>query len=94
MSDLFFPVTLDRLCADLVAALPVLAVGVFVVSRLRAKISHLTGAVNHMSQGLCMFSASGHLVVCNRQYLRMHNLSPDIVKPGCTLFRLLEHRRK
>jgi PAS domain-containing protein len=32
-----------------------------------------------MSQGLCMFDASGRIVVCNQQYLRMYNLSPEVV---------------
>jgi len=47
-----------------------------------------------MSQGLCMFDATGRIVVCNRQYLRMYNLSAEVVKPGCTLRTLMEHRKK
>ena len=31
--------------------------------------------------------------MCNQAYLRMYALSPEIVKPGCTLRRLIEHRR-
>ncbi|HLW89892.1 MAG TPA: EAL domain-containing protein [Roseiarcus sp.] len=54
----------------------------------------LNAALNNMSQGLCMFNAAGEIVVCNKTYLRMYALSPDVVKPGCTLRRLIEHRRE
>jgi methyl-accepting chemotaxis protein len=90
MSTTLFP----YLAAGLAVALLLIAVGGFVGRRMRTKIQHLTDAVNHMSQGLCMFNASGRLVVCNQQYLRLYNLSPDVVKPGCTLLRLLEHRKE
>jgi diguanylate cyclase (GGDEF)-like protein len=50
-------------------------------------------ALNNMSQGLCMFDKDERLVVCNERYLRVYGLSPDIVKSGCTLRELLEHRK-
>jgi len=49
-------------------------------------------AVNNMSQGLVMFDAAERLLVCNRRYLDMYDLSPESVKPGCTLLDLLQHR--
>lgn len=49
-------------------------------------------ALRTMSQGLVMFDSSARLVVCNRRYLDMYSLSPDIVKSGCTLSVLLNHR--
>src|ERR1700756_3622073 len=49
-------------------------------------------AVNNMSQGLVMFDAGERLLVCNQRYLEMYGLSPDMVKPGCTLLDLLQHR--
>jgi diguanylate cyclase (GGDEF)-like protein/PAS domain S-box-containing protein len=49
-------------------------------------------AVNNMSQGLVMFDAAERLLVCNRRYLEMYGLSPESVKPGCTLLDLLQHR--
>jgi diguanylate cyclase (GGDEF)-like protein len=49
-------------------------------------------ALSTMLQGLVMFDSSARLVVCNRRYLDMYGLSPDIVKPGCTLSELLNHR--
>ena len=55
--------------------------------------SQLDAALNNMSQGLCMFDGSAQIVVCNEAYLRMYSLSPAVVKPGCTLRGLIEHRR-
>jgi diguanylate cyclase (GGDEF)-like protein/PAS domain S-box-containing protein len=52
----------------------------------------LDTALNNMSQGLCMFDAEARLVVCNRRYIEMYGLSPDVVKPGCALRDLLRHR--
>src|SRR5450759_2626316 len=49
-------------------------------------------ALSTMSQGLVMFDSSTRLVVCNRVYLKMYGLSPEIVRPGCTLRELLRHR--
>jgi diguanylate cyclase (GGDEF)-like protein len=61
---------------------------------LTAQNKNYEDAVNNMSQGLCMFNAAGEIVLCNSAYLRMYALSPDVVKPGCTLRRLIEHRRE
>ena len=49
-------------------------------------------ALSSMLQGLVMFDSAARLVVCNRRYLDMYGLSPDIVKPGCTLSELLKQR--
>jgi diguanylate cyclase (GGDEF)-like protein len=49
-------------------------------------------ALNNMSHGLVMFDAAERLVVCNDRYLSMYGLSRDVVKPGCTLGDLLQHR--
>ncbi len=50
-------------------------------------------AINNMSQGLLMFDAQAQLVMWNHRYIEMYALSPDIVKRGCSLRRLIEHRR-
>jgi PAS domain-containing protein len=55
---------------------------------------HIDAALNNMSQGLCMFNGNGQLVLCNDRYIRMYNLSADVIKPGCTLLEMLEHRRQ
>ena len=49
-------------------------------------------ALNAMSQGLVMIDSDQSIVVVNRLYIQMYNLSPDIVKPGCTFQELLAHR--
>lgn len=50
-------------------------------------------AIDNMSQGLCTFDKHDRLVVRNRRYIDMYKLSPDIVKPGCTLRELIQHRK-
>jgi diguanylate cyclase (GGDEF)-like protein/PAS domain S-box-containing protein len=50
-------------------------------------------ALNNIAQGLCMFDASARISVCNRRYIEMYRLSPEIVKPGCSLRELIEHRK-
>ena len=54
----------------------------------------IDAALNNMSQGLCMFDGDGRLVICNERYLRMYDLSPDVIKPGCTLLEMLVHRKQ
>jgi len=49
-------------------------------------------ALNNMTQGLNMFDTAGRLVVSNARYLQMYGLSPDIVKPGCTVRDLVQQR--
>lgn len=48
-------------------------------------------ALNNMSQGLCMLDPSLHVIVCNRRYIEMHGLSPDVVKPGVSMREIIEH---
>jgi diguanylate cyclase (GGDEF)-like protein len=60
--------------------------------RLATSEATVDAALNNMSQGLLMFDSSNRLVVCNRRYLEMYGLSPDIVKPGSPLRELVEHR--
>jgi methyl-accepting chemotaxis protein len=60
--------------------------------RARRQIGQLTTALDNMTQALCMFDAAQRLVLCNRPYLRMYDLSSDVVKPGCTLRQLLQYR--
>jgi diguanylate cyclase (GGDEF)-like protein len=59
---------------------------------LEAQNFRFDAAINNMSQGLLMFSADHRLVICNNSYREMYGLSPEIVKPGCTVRGLLEHR--
>jgi methyl-accepting chemotaxis protein len=94
MSDML-PIYLpDWQTAGLAVALLVLAASALLGRRMLVKIRRMTDALNYMSQGLCMFDAAARIVVCNQQYLRMYNLSPEVVKPGCTLLELIEHRKQ
>jgi len=70
------------------------AAAAFRLVRARRQIVQLTTALDNMSQGLCMFDSGQRLVVCNQGYLRMYDLSPEVVKPGCTLRQLLHYRIK
>jgi diguanylate cyclase (GGDEF)-like protein len=53
----------------------------------------LRETLDNMTQGVLMFDANRTIVVSNRRYLEMYELSGDIVRPGCTLRELLEYRK-
>jgi len=55
---------------------------------------HLRTAIDNMSQGFLMFDAAKRLVICNRRYLEIYGLSPDVVRPGCTYRELMHHRKE
>src|SRR5215216_5785801 len=77
------------------AAMAILGVslgGAFADRRLGEQNMRLDTAVNHMSQGPLMFNAEARLVLCNQRYLQIYGLSANIVRPGCTLRRLIDHR--
>ena len=40
-----------------------------------------------------MFNADEEIVVFNRRFLEMYRLSPQVVKPGCKLRELIQHRK-
>ena len=52
----------------------------------------LQTVLNNMSQGVLMFDSETRLIFCNKRYIELYGLSPDIVKPGCSLRELLRHR--
>jgi diguanylate cyclase (GGDEF)-like protein len=62
--------------------------------KLSEKTQHLDTAINNMTQGLLLFDKTGHLVICNQQYIDMFGVSPDVVKPGCHLRDLILHRQQ
>jgi GGDEF domain-containing protein/PAS domain-containing protein len=49
-------------------------------------------ALNNMSQGLILLDSSARLVVCNQRYLEMYGLTPEVIRSGCSLKELLDHR--
>jgi diguanylate cyclase (GGDEF)-like protein len=94
-----------QFCAALLVVLVVIVVISMIVRLLKRqhqaaqrllmeKSQHLDTAINNMTQGLLLFNASGHLVICNQSYLEMFELSPDVVKPGCHLRDLILHRQR
>jgi hypothetical protein len=78
---------LSTLCLALLAAASFLL-------RLHGQNRRMENALNNMSQGLCVFDAQGRIVVLNKPYLEMYKLSPQVVKPGCSLRQLIEHRKE
>ncbi len=53
----------------------------------------LDTAVNNMSQGLLLFDSAQRLIVCNDRYLEMYGLSPSVIRPGCSLRDVIDHRK-
>ena len=60
--------------------------------RLRRQRRQLIAALDHMSQGLCMYDGSERLLLYNKRYIEMYGFSPEVVKPGCMLRDVLDHR--
>jgi diguanylate cyclase (GGDEF)-like protein len=89
----------ERVLLVLVAVLSVIA-GLLVRrdrltdQRLAAERRHLSTAVNNIPQGLVLYDASARIITCNQPYLDMFGLSPDVAKPGCTMQRLIAHRKE
>jgi diguanylate cyclase (GGDEF)-like protein len=61
--------------------------------RLTLEKLRLDRAINNMTQGLLLFDASEHVVVCNQRYIEMYGLSPDVIKPGCSFRDVIAHRK-
>jgi PAS domain S-box-containing protein len=61
-------------------------------AELREREQELDAAVENMPHGLIMFDATGRMLVCNQRYIEMHHLSPEMIRSGCTLRQLLDHR--
>ncbi len=61
--------------------------------RLASEKHRLDTALNNMTQGLVLYDASARVVTTNQRYLDMYNLSTDVVKPGCSFFDLIQHRK-
>ena len=60
--------------------------------QLRAQNVQLDAALNNIAQGLAMFGADQRLVLCNRRYAEIYELSPDQVTLGTTLLEIIRHR--
>ena len=75
------------------ACFAILAVVCIFYRRLYEQNRRLSTALNNMLQGLNMFDAQGRIILLNTRYLQMYKLSPEVVKPGCTLKRLIQYRK-
>ena len=75
-----------------IAILGMSLISAFADRRIGDKSLLLATALNNMTQGVVMFDAAERMVICNDRYLEMYKLSPDVVKPGCTLLELIQHR--
>ncbi|MBR0666430.1 EAL domain-containing protein [Roseomonas hellenica] len=58
---------------------------------LREQHRRFDAALNNLILGLAMFDEALNLLVCNRRYLDMYGLSPEVVKPGASMREILEH---
>jgi methyl-accepting chemotaxis protein len=82
--------------AALLAALACLAAPGAVLllhRRARSENRRLLDAIDNMSHGLCMFDSHTRITFVNRRYIDMYKLSPRVVKIGCTLRDLIQHRK-
>jgi diguanylate cyclase (GGDEF)-like protein/PAS domain S-box-containing protein len=48
-------------------------------------------ALETMSHGLCMFDAAGRIMLFNRRFLDLYDLSADTIRPGISTRQMLEH---
>ena len=62
--------------------------------RLEAEQRKLAVAVNNIPQGLVLYDVTARVVTCNQPYIDMFGLSPEVAKPGCTMQRLIRHRKE
>lgn len=62
--------------------------------QLAAERRQLSIAVNNIPQGLVLYDASARIIICNQPYIDMFGLSPEVAKPGCTMQRLIAHRKE
>jgi methyl-accepting chemotaxis protein len=78
----------------ILATLACLAIGPAVLYRgARRQNRQCLAALNNMPLGLCMFNSAERIIVVNERYMEMYALSPEVVKPGCTLSELFAHRQ-
>lgn len=94
---------LDFAQSGSIAAGPLLLAGAFALAavgaaaaawRMRTKYRHAFTAIDSMTQGLVMYDRNERLVFCNRRFIEIYGLSPDVVKPGASLLDVLHHRRE
>src|SRR5262249_17198845 len=83
-----------RLIALLVVSLAAAILSAALYRRCRMQNSELIAAFDNMSEGLCMFDTATRLILCNRRYIEMYGLTPELTKPGISLRELLDQRMR
>ena len=48
--------------------------------------------LNNMTHGLCMFDGTQRLIVCNKRYIDMYSLPPNLTQPGTPLHKIIAWR--
>lgn len=70
----------------------------FVVRRLsqqhQMEKQRLDVAVNNIPQGLIVYDKAARITVCNKRYIEMFRLSPEVAKPGHFMQDLIAHRKE
>jgi diguanylate cyclase (GGDEF)-like protein len=66
----------------------------FATRGLNRQIDCLYQALNHMSQGLCLFDANERLLFCNEQYLTIYGFDRGVVRPGISYREILDYAVK
>jgi methyl-accepting chemotaxis protein len=90
LSDFASQHGLPLLMALGIAAFAGLSIAQWIV--LRRSNARFTRALDNMAQGLCVWAEDGRLVLCNRRYAQMYELTPRMARPGTTLREMLQHR--
>jgi diguanylate cyclase (GGDEF)-like protein len=78
----------------MLAGLVLLVIHRMIRSMNQRSSDRLFTALEGMPQGLTMFDAEQHLIVCNANYAAMYRLSAEQTKPGTSLRTILGHRMK
>jgi signal transduction histidine kinase len=60
------------------------------IEELRVQNLHFQGALDNMSQGLCLLDAEGRLIVANRRFLQIYGLGPGVATPGRPIEHILQ----
>jgi methyl-accepting chemotaxis protein len=59
---------------------------------LRRQKLQLATALDHMTQGVCLYDGNERLRLFNRRYVEMYGFSPELMQPGVTLREVLAYR--
>jgi diguanylate cyclase (GGDEF)-like protein len=62
------------------------------VTERRRTEQQLDVALNNLIQGVCFFDGARRLILANRRYAEIYNLSVDIIRPGTTLEEIVDRR--